>query len=72
MKKSMALFKGFGGFQARDAHQDHGKDAQCDAARNDDGGDVPGQKQGLEQGDVVARGDEKSTEQIQSYLQNRL
>lgn len=58
MKKSMALFQGFGGVQPGDAHENHGKDAQRDAARNDDGGDVPSQEERLEQRDIIARGDE--------------
>lgn len=54
----MALFEGFGCFHPGDSHEHHGKDAQRDAAGNDDGRDVPGQEEGLEQGDVVAGRDE--------------
>ena len=58
IRKSMALFEGFGCFHPGDSHEHHGKDAQRDAAGNDDGRDVPGQEEGLEQGDVVAGRDE--------------
>ena len=60
IRKSMALFEGFGCFHPGDSHEHHGKDAQRDAAGNDDGRDVPGQEEGLEQGDVVAGRDENA------------